>query len=529
MGRGLRGLRPWPETTRNVEGIKGKSAAKLIPGGYSVEGFISRRALARPLLVPGKYVGLNFSLNLAPGEPGYQWSASQELQTWRRPDTWGDLLLLGSDARLTFTRGEHADEPLQGIVPNDIIYAEVADADMNINTLKVDRVPAELMVEGGTASLFVVLSETGPNTGVFRASVNTQPYFMEPKDSTLNVQSGNIVELVYTDARAEYGEKNRKVTAELPVGWPVMTARRQRTPLRSFGCSRTHRWTILATLAGLVFVAATALAQQDAAPPETTGKAAPAAEAPPPATAESSEGQASPVATSPTPLSRHRRRPRSRPREEERTNWLLQIFGPGMWPLWLCSIILMALLLERRRALRPYRILDPTMIDRVADFVAEGQLDEAQQAAAASPTVLGQGLGSGPARVLPWRRRPGRHADQRHGPGLQAPEEEHAGPGHARRRQPAAGPAGDGARHDHRLSPDRRHRRGRQGQARRRHRPGPVHHSGRTDRGHPGHPGQPLLRLPPDRPRRTGRGRHQPRQLPPCHGPPRRRDAGDKK
>ena len=221
MGRGLRGLRMavgYPDLT----GVKGKSAAKLLPGGYSVEGFISRRALAKPLLKSGKYVGLNFSLNQGT-ESGYQWSASQQLQTWRRPDTWGDLLLLGSDARLRFvTDDPTSDEAVRGIVPNDVVHIEVADADMNLNTRKVDRIAAELSVKGGATRLFVVLGETGPSTGVFRASVNTQPYFMAPRENTLNVRSGDTIKLDYTDARAEYGEKNRKVTADLPVGWPVM-------------------------------------------------------------------------------------------------------------------------------------------------------------------------------------------------------------------------------------------------------------------------------------------------------------------
>jgi Carbohydrate family 9 binding domain-like len=221
MGRGLRGLRMatgYPD----LKGMKGSSAAKLVPGGYSVEGFISRRALAKPLLMPGKYVGLNFSLNQGTGA-GYQWSASQKLQTWRRPDTWGDLLLLGSDAKLRFvTDDPKSDEAVKGIVPNDVVHVQVTDADMNINTRKVDRVAAKLRVKDGAAELFVILGETGPNTGVFRASVNTQPYFMAPRENTLNVRSGDTIELVYTDARAEYGEKNRKVTADLPVGWPVM-------------------------------------------------------------------------------------------------------------------------------------------------------------------------------------------------------------------------------------------------------------------------------------------------------------------
>ena len=76
--------------------------------------------------------------------------------------------------------------------------------------------------------------------------------------------------------------------------------------------------------------------------------------------------------------------------DDQKANWLFQIFGPGMWPLWICSIALVALLLERRRALRPERIVDAAMIDRVADLVAERKVAEAQAVAAGSPTVLGK-------------------------------------------------------------------------------------------------------------------------------------------
>ena len=78
------------------------------------------------------------------------------------------------------------------------------------------------------------------------------------------------------------------------------------------------------------------------------------------------------------------------PDEDKKTNWLFQIFGPGMWPLWVCSIALVALILERRRALRPDGIVDAAMIERVADLVAERKIEDAQRAAAESPTVLGK-------------------------------------------------------------------------------------------------------------------------------------------
>lgn len=83
------------------------------------------------------------------------------------------------------------------------------------------------------------------------------------------------------------------------------------------------------------------------------------------------------------------------PADGKKSNWLFQIFGPGMWPLWLCSIILVALILERRRALRPRGIVDEEMIDRVADLMAERKVEEARQAAAASHTVLGRAWSQG--------------------------------------------------------------------------------------------------------------------------------------
>jgi len=221
MGRGLRGLRMavgYPDE----EGVKGHAAATDHGGSYTVEGFISRRALSKPLLVPGKYVGLNFSLNRGGDATTYQWSASQQLQSWRRPDTWGDVLLLGSDAKLAFITAMDDDQPVEAVVPGDLLHVQVIDADMNLNTRKTDRVSAQLYMKSGASTLFVVLEETGVNTGVFRASVNTQPYFMEPRENTLNVRSGESIELHYTDARTEYGEKDRRLSMTLPVGWAVM-------------------------------------------------------------------------------------------------------------------------------------------------------------------------------------------------------------------------------------------------------------------------------------------------------------------
>jgi biopolymer transport protein ExbB len=81
--------------------------------------------------------------------------------------------------------------------------------------------------------------------------------------------------------------------------------------------------------------------------------------------------------------------------ENVKSNWAGQIFGPGMWPLWICSIALVAFVLERRKALQPAKIIDPLMVDRIADLMAEKKLEEACNVAKISDTVLGKAWAQG--------------------------------------------------------------------------------------------------------------------------------------
>ena len=83
------------------------------------------------------------------------------------------------------------------------------------------------------------------------------------------------------------------------------------------------------------------------------------------------------------------------PTAGEKSVYLRQAFGWGMWPLWACSIILLALALERRSALKPSRVIDAAMIERVADHVTRLEMESARQAAAESKTVIGQAWAQG--------------------------------------------------------------------------------------------------------------------------------------
>lgn len=202
----------------------GRAAAKVEPGvGYTVEGFIGRRALSRPNLYPGAYLAMNYSLNRGVGSLNWQqWASPKAHGTWDKPDTWGDLLLLGSDGSARFTDAHDPEQPAKPLAPGGAAGLEVRDKDMDLNPRKRDLLPAMVAAgRGETGGVLVILEETAPDSGVFRGSINTQPFAAPPKPNTLNVRGGQTIRLIYTDARAEYGEQNRIVTATLQVGVPV--------------------------------------------------------------------------------------------------------------------------------------------------------------------------------------------------------------------------------------------------------------------------------------------------------------------
>jgi len=222
VGRGNRGLKMFASyVDRN--GVMGKVASKMTADGYTVEAFISRKAIAYPNLIPGAYLAFNFSVNRGVTDAdAEQWSAPKSQVTWDKPDTWGDLLLLGTDATAKFISYDDPSQPAKPLVPGQPIAFEIQDKDMDLNPNKKDRIPAVLRLQGAEDGLFVVLEETTDDSGIFRGSVNTQPYGAPPKADMLNIRGGESVELVYHDLRTEYGETNRIVTATLPVGTPVL-------------------------------------------------------------------------------------------------------------------------------------------------------------------------------------------------------------------------------------------------------------------------------------------------------------------
>ena len=227
IARGFRGTHHG-QFVFDTDHTRGWAAAKEVPGGYMVEGFVRKAYLSKPVLLPGMWVALNLSVNTGiQGQNGreMQWSASKGIQTYDRPDTWGDVLLLGDDATVrALSRLPDGSEPkpIDHLVAGQSFTIEISDGDLNVDLKHEDRIAATVSVADRDEPVLVVLKETGPDTGVFRCSVGTRALEDEATPNVVRVHPGDHIHISYQDVRAAYGETDRVVTVDIPIAIPVM-------------------------------------------------------------------------------------------------------------------------------------------------------------------------------------------------------------------------------------------------------------------------------------------------------------------
>jgi hypothetical protein len=195
-------------------------AAKQEADGYTVEGFLSIEALQRRL-APGIYIG--FDISISPDfdfERQMQWATAKSLGNWARPDTWGDLLLVGTTARALFLRsnGEIATAAAAG----ETLTIQIDDADMNLDAGAREVVAVKIALADGTGDQVLLLNETGADTGVFQGPCSLIGPGVAVTAGAITVGGGLAVHLTYIDAVTGVGQRNLLVSKQLDVGWPVL-------------------------------------------------------------------------------------------------------------------------------------------------------------------------------------------------------------------------------------------------------------------------------------------------------------------
>ncbi|GMV79526.1 MAG: hypothetical protein AMXMBFR7_07100 [Planctomycetota bacterium] len=202
-----------------------RRAAKQTADGWTMEVHIPRERLKRMDLVPGKIIG--FNLSICTGTPlYYYWGGNSDVRTSERPDTWGDVLLSGSDGKLDLPahlaqeaqapKPGETEKPLRALVIGEPLRVRVADLDMNLDDSKKDKVSVTLKSRHGDTEV-AILEETGEKTGIFEGSVRTALQIGEPVPGTLSLYEGEGIEVVYDDQARANGARNVSITRKLTV------------------------------------------------------------------------------------------------------------------------------------------------------------------------------------------------------------------------------------------------------------------------------------------------------------------------
>lgn len=198
-------------------------AHKMLEGNaFQIEIRIPQSTLHGPRFKAGSYLGFKLTCNDVVGRQGIVWSPRFP-RGFERPDKWGDVLLLGSDAVISFKKDMQGSEALELFVPGEPVCVQVEDPDMNIDPAFKDQVTVQAFGANGDRQL-LVLGETDKDSGVFIGGLNTHSIYtgMRDHDESLAVEPGTALRLQYLDQRRGYGESNEQLEQQLPASWPVL-------------------------------------------------------------------------------------------------------------------------------------------------------------------------------------------------------------------------------------------------------------------------------------------------------------------
>ncbi len=223
-----------PPPSHGPDGAGPYRATRSGPDGYSVEVFLPRSLFNTPVFCPGWHIG--FDCTVATGHQRRNarppnWAAAHQNYA-DHPDRWGDLLLLGTDPRMIVQEAGGAWPVARAIVPGHWYLVTIIDPDRNIRPTAADTVLVSAEVVEGTGSAtrsadveVYVLTESKPNSGVFRGFVRTQPGRGREVQGVLEVMGLREVSFGYVDVGDSKGRRNVVRRLRLPVVAGVLMCR----------------------------------------------------------------------------------------------------------------------------------------------------------------------------------------------------------------------------------------------------------------------------------------------------------------
>ena len=194
--------------------------------GWTMELRIPAGNLRNTQLIPGRIMGMNFSICMGT-TVYYYWAGKTNIATAVRPDTWGDVLLAGSDGRLECIDKLEVEGAAPGSAKNvrsqrigEPLRIRVTDMDMNLSDSRKDRVSVTVLSRRGDREV-VVLEETGEKTGIFEGSIATTLDIGDPVPGVLSLFDGEKFDVIYTDQARGNGARDVEVKLTLPTAAAV--------------------------------------------------------------------------------------------------------------------------------------------------------------------------------------------------------------------------------------------------------------------------------------------------------------------
>ncbi|MBA2481845.1 MAG: hypothetical protein H0V44_14365, partial [Planctomycetes bacterium] len=195
-------------------------AAKPTATGYSMEVHLPSQRLQQLEQQPGRIVGFNLSITTGT-KVIYYWGGTYEVRTSERPDTWGDVLLAGSDSKVESPAKLASELPAgevskaaRGVVIGEALKMRVTDPDMNLANDKRDKVSVTVRTQSGDSES-AVLEETAAASGIFEGALPTALALGDQVPGTLSIYEGENSIVSYLDQARSDG--SRKVEVKLTV------------------------------------------------------------------------------------------------------------------------------------------------------------------------------------------------------------------------------------------------------------------------------------------------------------------------
>jgi len=202
------------------------TAGRVGPDGWTIEMRIPAALITNADLTPGRLLGFNAYLGTGGASRNYYWATGKGAQTWEHPNTWGDLLLAGSDGTVEVV-DEQGKPIMRALAVGQPLRLVIKDRDMDLRPNARDQVLVTVRTKRGT-SRTAVLDETGPSTGVFTGALGTALALDEdPAGGALGVYEGERAEVAYIDQARANGARNAEIRLPIAFGSAVaLTAKR---------------------------------------------------------------------------------------------------------------------------------------------------------------------------------------------------------------------------------------------------------------------------------------------------------------